>query len=232
MLRRAQPVRRSLELLGGDSRVRFEHAAEERPHVRVVAGVVLGHRLSQPAVVALVRRLPRLRSRGAPDRPRPLAQPAQDEDRLEAVGFSHHSVPSLSKTATRSGGGTTSGVSRARRSRGSPPRGPVVPGGERLAMLIARTSSDASSFSTTWSIVKLAASWRGGNSSNVCRNCVDDGRRRQDDVGVVEQPVVVGVRRDVGALERVRAQVEELRHAQRHERLGPDLQRALRPAAP
>ena len=51
--------------------------------------------------------------------------------------------------------------------------------------------------------------------------------RRQDDVVVVEDPVVVGVRRDVGALERIRPQVEELRDPQRDERLGPDLQRAL-----
>src|SRR5262249_11129778 len=30
----------------------------------------------------------------------------------------------------------------------------------------------ASSFATTWSIVKLAAFWRGGNSATVARNCV------------------------------------------------------------
>ena len=35
-------------------------------------------------------------------------------------------------------------------------------------------------------------------------------------------PILVRVRRDVGALEGVGAQVEELRDAQRHERLGPD----------
>ena len=50
-------------------------------------------------------------------------------------------------------------------------------------------------------------------------------RRRQHDVVVVEQPVVVRVRRDVGALERVGAQVEELRHAQRRRTARP------RPAA-
>src|SRR5215211_5412094 len=37
----------------------------------------------------------------------------------------------------------------------------------------------------------------------------------EDDVVVVEQPVVVGVRGDVGALERVGGQVVELRHPQR-----------------
>ena len=44
---------------------------------------------------------------------------------------------------------------------------------------------------------------------------------------VVEDPVVVGVRGDVGPLVGVGAQVEELGHPQRDERLGPDLQRAL-----
>ncbi len=61
MLRRAQErVRLLLEVVDADSRVRGEDAAEERTHVRVVAGVVLYHHRSQPGVVALVRRLPRL----------------------------------------------------------------------------------------------------------------------------------------------------------------------------
>ena len=42
---------------------------------------------------------------------------------------------------------------------------------------------------------------------------------------VVEQPVVVGVRGDVRPLVGVRPQVEHLRHPERGERLGPDLQR-------
>ena len=47
------------------------------------------------------------------------------------------------------------------------PRGPVVPGREAHRPDV----MTASSLATTWSIVKLAASWRGGNSTNVWRNC-------------------------------------------------------------
>jgi hypothetical protein len=32
-------------------------------------------------------------------------QPLQDEAELDGIGFSHHNVPSLSNTATRSSGG-------------------------------------------------------------------------------------------------------------------------------
>ena len=87
-------------------------------------------------------------------------------------GFSHQSVPSLSKTATRSAGGmpsaghaldeTEHGVFwRLRRSR-------------RRALVDAHCAdaSASSSFLTTWSIVKLAASCRGGNSLKVSRNWV------------------------------------------------------------
>ena len=87
--------------------------------------------------------------------------------------------------------------------------------------------SDASSFATAWSIVKLAACWRGGNSSNVSRNCADDGPRRDCEDRGVEEPIPVRVGGDVRPLERIRAQVEELRDAQHHERLGPELQRSL-----
>ena len=92
--------------------------------------------------------------------------------------------------------------------------------------------SAASSFSTTWSIVKLAAFCRGGNSLNAREELRDEEGRRQDDVGVVDHPVVVGVRGLVGALEGVGAEVEELWNPQRDERLGPDLQGSLEPAAP
>src|SRR6266850_2535746 len=50
----------------------------------------------------------------------------------------------------------------------------------------------------------------------------DDRLRRQHQVAAVEEPVVVRVRRDVGALERIGPQIEELRNAQRCERLRPD----------
>ena len=143
-------------------------------------------------------------------------------------GFSHQSVPSLSKTATRSAGGTVCAAARrtrpARRASVCRSRTRAAP-----AHAHAPAASAVSSFLTTWSIVKLAASCRGGNSLNVSRNWVDDRRRGQRDVVVVDEPVVVRVRGHVGTLERIGAQVEELRHAQRHERLRPDPQRPLRP---
>ena len=49
----------------------------------------------------------------------------------------------------------------------------------------------------------------------------DVGPRRDQQEGVVEKPVVVGVRRDVGPLMRVGPQVEDLRNPQLGERLGP-----------
>src|SRR5262249_3699719 len=56
----------------------------------------------------------------------------------------------------------------------------------------------------------------------------DDRGRAEDHAGTVgDQPVVVGVRRDVGALVGVGAEVEELRDAQGRERLGPDAHGAL-----
>ena len=91
----------------------------------------------------------------------------------------------------------------------------VVPGGQVGHVGAPARQSTASSFSTAWSIVKLAAFWRGGNSSNVVEEL---GRRSavaaSDEVGVVDEPVVVRVRRDVRPLERVGAQVEQLRDAQ------------------
>lgn len=45
-----------------------------------------------------------------------------------------------------------------------------------------------------------------------------------DQEGVTEQPVVAGVRRDVGLFDRIGAQVEHLRQAQLGEGLGPDAQ--------
>src|SRR5208337_3130208 len=48
--------------------------------------------------------------------------------------------------------------------------------------------------------------------------------RRNEQKGMVERPVVVGVRRDVGPLVRVDTEVEDFWHAQRGERLAPDPQ--------
>ena len=73
-------------------------------------------------------------------------------------GFSHHSVPSLSKTATRSSGGHAVRGHALDEVEHRVLRRPVVPGGERLAHAQCPAASAASSFSTTWSIVKLAAS--------------------------------------------------------------------------
>ena len=86
-------------------------------------------------------------------------------------GFSHQSVPSLSKTATRSDDGTPSAVTRSTKSSTACFGSPVVPGCERLGCAHCPAVNAASSFSTTLSIVKLAASCRGRNSLNVSRNC-------------------------------------------------------------
>ncbi len=71
-------------------------------------------------------------------------------------------------------------------------------------------------------MVKLAAFWRGGNSLNVSRNWVTIACAANTRGIVVDEPIVVGVRGDVSALERVGSQVEEFRNTQRHERLRPD----------
>jgi hypothetical protein len=54
----------------------------------------------------------------------------------------------------------------------------------------------------------------------------DVGLRRDQQVDVIDQPIVVGVRGDVRALEGVRAEIEQLWHAKGDERLGPDPGRA------
>src|SRR5205085_9799512 len=50
------------------------------------------------------------------------------------------------------------------------------------------------------------------------------GRHQQEDV--VDKPIVVGDRSDVGALERISAESEQLWHAKGYKRLGPDTHRA------
>src|ERR1700742_1931261 len=54
-------------------------------------------------------------------------------------------------------------------------------------------------------------------------------RRVEHEEVAPDEPVVVGVGRDVGVFVRVGAQVEQLGHPQWGERLGPDAQRALAP---
>ena len=74
-------------------------------------------------------------------------------------------------------------------------------------------------------MLKLAGFWRGGNSSNVLRNSPDDRLRRHEQERAVDHPLVVEqLDVFVAALERIAAQVEELRDAQRDERLLPDLE--------
>ena len=78
-------------------------------------------------------------------------------------------------------------------------------------------------------MLKLDGRWLGGYSLKVARNGRHDGLRRDERTRAVRhEPVVVGVRRDVRALVRVRPQVEEFRDTQLGERLGPDLQGARR----
>src|SRR6516165_3335781 len=49
----------------------------------------------------------------------------------------------------------------------------------------------------------------------------DKALRRHQQIHVIDQPIVVGDRGDVGALERIRAEIEDLWHAKVYERLGP-----------
>src|SRR5262245_4553551 len=57
----------------------------------------------------------------------------------------------------------------------------------------------------------------------------DKGLRRHQQEDVIDKPIVVGDRRDVGALEGIRAQVVQLWHAQGDEGLGPNFHRARLP---
>ena len=89
-----------------------------------------------------------------------------------------------------------------------------------------RLATPACSLASTFSMLKLAGSCRGGNSTSVVSMLRDVHLCRHQHPGPVHHPVVVGVRRDVGPFVRVGAQVEDLRDAQLGERLGPDLQGA------
>ena len=87
----------------------------------------------------------------------------------------------------------------------------------------------ASSFSTTWSMVKLAALLSRWELLEGLEELGHHSRRREHEVRLVDEPVVVGVRGHVGALERVDSEVEDLRDAKWDEGLGPHLQRPLHP---
>ena len=85
--------------------------------------------------------------------------------------------------------------------------------------------SAARAFSSASSMLKLAGFWRGGNSSKVLRNSPTMRLRRHEQERAVGHPLVVEHGRVlVAALERIAAQVVELRDAQRDERLLPDAQ--------
>ena len=142
-------------------------------------------------------------------------------------GFSHQSVPSLSKTATRSSGGSPSADTRSTKSSTASlaapsfqdaSGSPMLSAGRerRLELLDHLVDREARRLLPRRELLERLEELR------------RDRVAASDDVGVVEDPVVVRVRGHVGALERVGAQVEELRDAQRHERLGPDPQRPLR----
>ena len=82
------------------------------------------------------------------------------------------------------------------------------------------------SFAIILPMLKSAGSCRGGNSCERLHHPRHVGLGRDDGPGMVEQPVVVGVRGDVRPLVRVGPQVEDLRHPQHRVRLGPDVERA------
>ena len=107
MLRAAQEaVRGLLEVLDADPRVGGQDAAGQQPHVGVVAGVVLIHQRAEPAVVALGYGLPRLLAASSGCAAAISARRRRMKSSWIGIGFSHHKVPSLSNTATRSSGGT------------------------------------------------------------------------------------------------------------------------------
>ena len=84
MLRAAQErVRLRLEVLDADAGVGGQDAAAQRPHVGVVARVVLGHERAEPGVVALVGGLPRLALAQLRVRLRHLDEAAKDEVELD-----------------------------------------------------------------------------------------------------------------------------------------------------
>ena len=76
-------VGRLLELVDADAGVRGQDAGRQRRQVGVVAGVVLGDDRTQPGIVALVSRLPRLTILERRVLLRHLLQPAQDEVELD-----------------------------------------------------------------------------------------------------------------------------------------------------
>ena len=137
--------------------MRGQDATEERAHVRVVACVVLLHHLSQPGVVPLVRRLPRL----------PLAQlgiglghlgePAKDEVGLDRQRFLaperavvvEHRDPFFRRIPVR-------GHALDELEHGGL-GGAVVPGRASGSAMLSGPRERSLSFATTWSIVKLGA---------------------------------------------------------------------------
>ena len=167
------------------------------------------------------------------------------------IGCSHHSVPSLSKVAMRSAGGTKSGppsfVTRATKSRiadfAAPSfqegRGPTIDlpsvtksDGRRDRSRRPQDSSVAAAHRLAHRLQRIVD----GEGVRLLdrREVLErlrpfrrDRLRGEDEVVVIEEPVVIRVRGDVRELVRVGPQVEELGQAQLGERLRPDLQRAL-----
>ena len=80
------------------------------------------------------------------------------------------------------------------------------------------------SISIAWSIEKLPGFCRGGKSRKVASSCPTNSLGRQQHEQVLDEPAVVAAGLVLGALERVGANVEDLRGAQRHQRLHPDLE--------
>jgi hypothetical protein len=78
-----EAVRLLLEIVDADPRVRGQDPSGQRPHVGVVPRVVLGHERTQPAVVALVGRFPRLPITQLRLRLRHRHESAKDEVKLD-----------------------------------------------------------------------------------------------------------------------------------------------------
>ena len=146
------------------------------------------------------------------------------------IGFSHHSVPSLSKTATRA---SRRNVIRAT-GRADPPTkstiaafvGPVGPGFEFGHGQPPPVARNFSSFFDGLVDREEAGSWRGGNSLNVSRNCVTIAERveHEEDRSIIQSQYVFDVMSACsnGSVRRL----NNFGSAQPGEGLGPDLQRA------
>ena len=146
---------------------RLQEPSDQHLHVAVVALVVLVDHAAEPRVVLLVRRFPWLLLAERGVRRGHLREPLQDEAELD-----RHRLLAPERAVIVENGNTFFGRHLPGRRLGEGndriSRRRIVPRREAhqsRAPLVA-----SAIFSSAWSIVKLAAFWRGGNAENVARN--------------------------------------------------------------